>query len=149
MTRRERREEEAEARAQRGGREGAERGETRSDGETMTVRELQRQTEREDGARGEAEEGDSSSREKGQRGRRLEGMRRERQDAKRCQTWGGGVAASRAWPGQTGDTGWGPDALGGALPSLTQLLRPPQPQNQEWRARRLSGHLQVSAGLRL
>lgn len=36
MTRRERREEEAEARAQRGGREGAERGETRSDGETMT-----------------------------------------------------------------------------------------------------------------
>lgn len=77
----------------------------------MTVRELQRQTEREDGARGEAEEGDSSSREKGQRGRRLEGIRREGQDAKRCQTWG--VGWQPAEPGQDRQETRG----GGRMPS--------------------------------
>lgn len=63
---------------------------------------------------------------------------------------GGGVVWLPAEPDQDRPEtrGWGPDALKGALPSLTQPLRPPQPQEREWRGRRLSGHLRVSAALR-
>ena len=43
--------------------------------------------------------------------------------------------------------GWGPDALGGAVPSLTQPFRPPQPQERELWGRRFSGHLRVSEAL--
>ena len=45
---------------------------------------------------------------------------------------GGGCGSPRSLEGgQTETRGWGPDAHGGALPSLTQPLRPPQPQHRE------------------